>query len=114
MSYITINPSEFKVVDGDYLKESDLIDAIYEDGSVSSDDQWIEFDNNGTKVQVSFSIYASGKVYEDRGDYWTPPSSDVDITDIDITITEVLIDEYEVELTDEFKSILEKLVNKSI
>jgi len=46
MSYITINPSEFKVVDGDYLKESDLIDAIYEDGSVSSDDQWIEFDNN--------------------------------------------------------------------
>lgn len=114
MSYISINPSEFKVVDGEYLKESDLIDSIYEDGSVSSDDQWIEFDCNGVKIQVNFSIYASGKVYEDRGDYWTPPSCDVDITDIDITITEVMVDECETELSDEFKSILEKLVKKSI
>ena len=53
----------------------------------------------------------SGSISEDSGDYWTPPSCDVDIDDVDITITDVFINEDEVELTPELKKVFLNIVN---
>jgi hypothetical protein len=72
------------------------------------------FDCDGIEVNVNFELYVSGRVDHDPGDYWTPPYTDVDITDFDVTITEVYIDDYDVELTKEMKRTLEKVVKNNL
>jgi hypothetical protein len=63
---------------------------------------------------VNYKLSVSASIYEDRGDYWTPPSCEVDIDDVDVSIDSVYIDEYEVELCKDLKIIFEKLINSII
>ena len=112
MDFITFNTQNTKFVDGEFIKNDDIYDKIYEDGSFTLDDQWMSFDCNGVSIVVDYEISVSGSSSYDSGDYWTAPSSDVDVDSIDIDITSVSIDEYEVELTSELKKIFENLVNK--
>lgn len=114
MDFITFNTENTKFVDGDFIKDNDFADKVYEDGSFTLDDQWMSFDCNGVSIVVDYEISVSGSSSYDSGDYWTPPSLDIDIDSVDISVTAVNIDEYEVELTPELKKIFENLVNKSL
>jgi hypothetical protein len=114
MDFITFNTENTKCVDGDFIKDNDIADKVYEDGSFTLDDQWMSFDCNGVSIVVDYEISVSGSSSYDSGDYWTPPSYDVDVDSVDISVTSVSIDEYEVELTSELKEIFEILVTKSL
>ena len=112
MSY-TINTSNFKFTDGEYISSADFADYINDNGSLN-EDQWIAFDCNGIEVVVNYKLSVSASIYEDRGDYWTPPSCDVDINDVDVTIDSIYVDEYEVALCKDMKVIFEKFINSFI
>ena len=115
MEILTFNPQNTKLVDGDFVKSNDLAELIYEnDGSYSNDCQYMIFKCGDITIDVSYEISVSGSIYEDSGDYWTPPSCDVDVDDVDITITNVLINEDDLELTPELKKIFSKLVDKNL
>ena len=114
MDFITFNTGNTKFVDGEFIKNDDIYDKIYEDGSFTLDDQWMSFDCNGVSIVVDYEISVSGSSSYDSGDYWTAPSSDVDIDSVDIYVTAVSIDEYEVELNPTLISIFEKIIEKSI
>ena len=86
------------------------------DGSYSSDDQYIMFKSNGIEMCVNFELSISGYSTYDSGDYWTPPSSDTEITDVEIGISSVLLDdEFELQLDKESLFLLtnkiESLIN---
>jgi len=115
MDFITFNPQNLVLVDGDFVKSNDLADLIYEnDGSYSNDCQYMTFKFGDITIDVNYEMSVSGSINEDSGDYWTPPSCDIDIDDVDIYITDVLINEDEVELTPELKAIFKKIVDKNI
>ena len=114
MDFITFNTQNTKFVDGEFIKNDDISDKIYEDGSFILDDQWMSFDCNGVSIVVNYEISVSGSTSYDSGDYWTPPSYDVDIDSVDIDVTSVSIDEYEVELTSELKKIFEVFIEKTL
>jgi hypothetical protein len=65
-------------------------------------------------IDVNYEVSVSGSIFEDSGDYWTPPSCDVDVDDVDIYVTDVYINEDEVELTPELKTIFKNIVDKNI
>jgi len=112
MSY-TINPSNFKFTDGEYIASGDFADYISDNGSLS-EDQWISFDCNGVEVVVNYKLSVSASIYEDRGDYWTPPSCEVDIDDVDVSIDSIYVDEYEVALSKDMKVLFGKFINSFI
>lgn len=113
ISTYSVNLNNLKIKDKDVV--DDWEDLICEnEGSFTRDYQYMIFDCDGIEVNVNFDLYVSGRVDYDPGDYWTPPYTDVDITDFDVTITEVYIDDYEVELTKEMKLTLEKVVKNNL
>jgi hypothetical protein len=74
----------------------------------------MSFDCNGVSIVVDYEINVSGSSSYDSGDYWTAPSYDVDVDSVDISVTTVSIDEYEVELTSELKKIFESFIEKKL
>ena len=115
MDFLTFNPKNLVLVDGDFVKSNDLTDLIYEnDGHYSNDCQYMTFKCGDITIDVNYEVSVSGSIHEDSGDYWTPPSCDVDVDDVDVTITEVLINEDEVELTPELKKVFLNLVNSNL
>jgi len=114
-STYTINFNDMKFLHGDYIKSDDMSELIIEnDGYIKKDCQYMTFDYLGIEVSVGFEMSVSGRYSSDPGDYWTPPSSDCDIEDIEIDIVDLTIDEYDVELTKEITDILEELIKKTI
>jgi hypothetical protein len=88
-----INFDNLKFVDGDFLNSESLSDMLYEnEGSFTQKDQYMSFDIDGKDVTINYEVYVEGTIDEDNGDYWTPPSCDVELTDVDVTINEVFID----------------------
>ncbi len=115
MDFLTFNPKNLVLVDGDFVKSNDLADLIYEnDGSYSNDCQYMTFKCSDITIDINYEMSVSGSINEDSGDYWTPPSCDVDIDDVDIDVTAVYINEDEVELTPELKTVFKKIVDKNI
>lgn len=115
MEILTFNPKNSKLIDGDFIKSDDFSEKIYEnDGSYSNDCQYMTFDCNGLKLDINYEVELSGSVSQDFGDYWTPPSCDVDVDNVDITLTGVYIDEDEVELTPDLEKIFLNLVNSNL
>jgi hypothetical protein len=115
MDTITFNPKNFKLIDGDFISEDSFTDKIFEEsGSFCDNAQWMSFKCGELTIDVNYEISVSGSIFEDSGDYWTPPSCDVDIDDVDVTITDVLINEDEVELTPELKKIFINIVNNNL
>lgn len=111
----TLDLNNLEVVDTYVFSDwSELIEEY--DGSYSSDDQYIIFKSNGVEMYVNFELCISGYYTYDAGDYWTPPSSDTEITDVEINISEVLIDDsYELQLDkvtlDLLTSKIDSLIN---
>jgi hypothetical protein len=88
-----INFDNLKFVDGDFLNSESLSDMLYEnEGSFTQKDQSMSFDVDGKDITINYEVYVEGTIDEDNGDYWTPPSCDVELTDVDVTINEVFID----------------------
>jgi hypothetical protein len=109
----SINLNNLKLKDKEISDNETLIDLLCEnEGSFTTSDQYMTFDCDGIEVMVNFTLDVDGRIEYDPGDYWTPPSGDAEITDIDVNITDVYIDEYDVELTREMRRALEKEVKK--
>ena len=87
------NFDNLKFIDGDFLTTESLADMIYEnEGSFTQKNQFMSFDVDGKDVTVNYEVYVEGTIEEESGDYWTPGSCDVELTDVDVTINEVFID----------------------
>ena len=87
------NFDNLKFIDGDFLTTESLTDMIYEnEGSFTQKNQFMSFDVDGKDVTVNYEVYVEGTIEEESGDYWTPGSCDVELTDVDVTINEVFID----------------------
>jgi hypothetical protein len=76
--------------------------------------QSMTFNQNGISVVVGFELFVDGYVTNDEGDYLTAPASDIEISEVDINIVYLEVDEYEVELNSELIDIVKKLINKNI
>jgi len=110
----TLDLNNLEVVDTYVF--SDWDELIYEhEGSYSSDDQYIIFKSNGVEMCVNFELSIRGYYTYDSGDYWTPPSGETEITDVEIGISSVLIDgEYELSLDKETLRLLENKIESLI
>lgn len=111
-STLKIELNNLKFIDGDFLKSENWIENIYEHDEFTRKSELITFECNGVEVIVSFDLSVSGRVEHDPGDYWTPPYTDVDITDVDVSVNQLFIDDNEFELTKEIKSTLEQEIKK--
>lgn len=113
MTTYSINLNNLKLKEKEISDNETLIDLLCEnEGSFTTGDQYMTFDCDGIEVMVNFTLDVNGRIEYDPGDYWTPPSGDVEITDTNVNITDVYIDEYDVELTREMRRALEKEVKK--
>lgn len=107
-----INLNKLKLKDSDFIKSSDWEDLIIENDGVRGENQFMIFESEGSEIIVNFDLCVSGRIYRDSGDYLNPPYTDVEITDIDVDITSLTVDEYEVKLTKEFEANLELEIKK--
>ncbi len=115
MKFITTyNTENMKLIHGDFVKSDSWVEIIMEDGSFSRDCQYMTFDYNGIEISVSFELSVSGNYSYDPGDYWTPPCDDCDITEIQIEVNSLTIDEEEVEINLETIEVLRKVINKNL
>ena len=91
--------------------EGDLGELLLEnDGYAECEDQYIIFDCDGNEMCVNFTLEASGTIDHCPGDYWTPPSTDVDVKDVDVYITDVYFNDNDLTLPKEITSLLEKKI----
>ena len=101
--------------DGDFCKSSEWEYLISTNrGSFIKENQNMIFTYLGFEIQICYDLIISGHSYFDRGDSITPPFQESFITDVDIQITDVYIDEYQVELTNDIISMLLAVINKSL
>jgi hypothetical protein len=108
-----IKLENLKFIEGNFSNTESLTDMIYEnEGSFTQKDQSISFDLDGKDFTVKYEVYVEGTIEEDSGDYWNPGSCDVELTDVDVTINEVLIDDELVNLDIEDFLKLEKILKK--
>lgn len=99
-----------------YLEcDIDLENSIYEgEGSCSLSEQGIAFQLGEDELYVDFDVYASGKIYEDKGDYWNPPYCDINIYKIEININNVYINGDEFNLNKESIVVLKEIIKNNI
>jgi hypothetical protein len=110
-----INLDNLKFIDGDFLNNESLGDMIYEnEGSFTQKDQSMSFDVDGKDVTINYEVYVEGTIDEDSGDYWTPPSCEVEVTETEVTINEVFIDGELIQVNNYIISKLEKIIEENI
>jgi hypothetical protein len=105
ISTYSLDPSRINnLVDSDCLKSDDWEELICEnEGHFSREGEFMIFEVDGLDLVISYDLEVSGRVEYDPGDYWTPPYSDFEVTNETIDVTEVTLDDYEIELTKELK-----------
>lgn len=110
-----INIDNLKFVDGDFLNSESLSDKLYEnEGSFTETNQVITFEDNDKELTINFEVYVDGIIDEDPGDYWTPPSCEVEVTETEVTIEEIFVDGELIKLDNEVFSKLEKIIEKQL
>jgi hypothetical protein len=72
------------------------------------------FDVDGLDLLIIYDIEVSGRIDYDPGDYFTPPYSDYEITYEAIDVTEVILDDYNIELTKELKKLFSEVIKKKL
>lgn len=110
---IDFNTVEFQ--DGDFTREEDFSDMIETSDSITLD-SWISFYVTGLEdsLLIDFTQKFSGHWTYCPGDRWTPPDSDFDLTENEIYINIVKIDDIEVEMTPEFENVVLSILLKEI
>ena len=116
ISTYSVNFDDLKVKldESEFVGNSDWSELICENEGSFSEDGLLIFDLYGMEAYVNFKLNVEGSIYYERGDYWTPDYTDVDINSVDVEIQEFYINEIEVLLTKEMISILEDKVKKII
>lgn len=110
----SLNFNKMTLQDGDFIKYDDWFDKIYEDGGFTNDYQYMIFNSNGVEIVVDFQLIVSGSIIRDNGDYYTPPSVDVDIDEYTVNITGLHVDEWEVSLNRDLEKLLEVEIKKHL
>jgi hypothetical protein len=113
ISTYSINLNNLKFKDKEVFDDWENL-ICENEGSFTSDGQYMTFDCDGIEICIGFELCVSGRVYHDSGDYWNPPYTDVDITDVDVTIENLYVDDWEVVLTKEMIKSLEKAVKNNL
>ncbi len=108
MSFI-INTSDFQILQGDFIKISEIQDFI-DDSNFIELEQNISFDCNGVEISVNYNLEVGFSTFTERGDYWTPSNSSIDVDSIDVNISEIFIDEYSVELCSDTLDIFKNYI----
>ena len=115
ISTYTINLNDLKMIDSDCVKANDWVDLICEnEGDFSREGEFMSFDMNGVELVIFYDLQVSGRIDYDPGDYYTPPYSDVEITYESIDVTEVTLDEYDIELDKELKKMFVEVVKNNL
>ena len=115
MDFLDFNLNSAEITDGDFLKSQEFENQIAEEsGSFTLEDQMINFNCQGLDICIIYDLDVSGDYEEDNGDYWTPPSCEVYLSDVNVSITQITIDEYDVELTPQLKRVFSKLILEKI
>jgi len=112
---IQFNPSKATLNCKDFTPSSEFENLVFDgEGFASLTDEFMDLSCDGFNIVVTYNVNLSGHIFYERGDYWTPDYTSVDVDDVDITITAISIDEYEVDLTKELVSVFEKVVKQLI
>jgi hypothetical protein len=116
ISTYTIDPMKINnIVDFDCLKKEDWEESICEnEGHFSRKGEFISFDLDGFYLTIFYDLEVSGKVDYDPGDYWTPPYSDFEITYEDINVSEVTLDDYNIELTEDLIKLFSEVIKNNL
>ncbi len=115
ISTYSLNTKELELVDSDCAKYQDWDELICEnDGRFCREGEFMLFSINGLDLVVSYDLDVSAKIDYDPGDYYTPPYMDIDITDESIDVTEVTLDDYNIELTKELRLLFSELIKKNL
>jgi hypothetical protein len=103
------------LIDSDCKKSDQWEELICEnEGHFSSESEFMLFEVNGLDLVIIYDLDVSGRVDYDPGDYWNPPYSDFEITDETINVTEVTLDDYNIELTKELKELFSEVIKKNL
>lgn len=112
---IQFNPSKSTITNKDFTPYSDFENLIEEgEGFATLKDECMILDCEGFEVSINYNVDITGHVYFEKGDWWTPSSVEVEVDTVDVTITSITVDEYDVDLTPELVSVFEKVVKKLI
>lgn len=84
------------------------------DGSYSQDLQYMTFDYNGSEVCVGFTLSIRGNYWYSPATYMSPEEGDVRITDVEVDVDYLSIDDNELSFDKEVAKTLEKVVKKYI
>jgi hypothetical protein len=104
-----------KFVDGNFISFDSFSDMIYEnEGSFTEKDQYMSFEYGESDVTVNYELYVDGTIEEESGDWYTPGSCEVFVTDTDITITEVFVDGVLTNVDAQDLMKLEKLIKNQL
>ena len=96
---ITHIDSNSTIIDGDYPIDLDEM-LINNNGSVNLTDQWVSLNYKGHLITITFDLEAHGNIMRDKGDYYTPPSIEVNNKKIKINIVKVESDDNEINYND--------------
>jgi hypothetical protein len=96
------------------IDTSDWDSLLCENEGCFDADYDLTLDIDGLEVYIDFTVSVDGYVSYDPGDYWTPPCSETEINNIDIEINNVVVDEYDLELTKELKVLFADKLNSLI
>jgi len=103
------------LIDTDCSKTEDWEELICEnEGHFSREGEFMMFEVDGLDLVISYDLEVSGRIEYDPGDYWNPPYSDFEITNESIDVTEVTLDDYNIELTKELKQLFSEVVKKNL
>ncbi len=116
MTTYLLNPSKINnLIDSDCSKTEDWEELICEnEGHFSREGEFMMFEVDGLDLVISYDLEVSGRIEYDPGDYYTPPYSDCEITNESIDVTEVTLDDYNIELTKELKQLFSEVVKKNL
>ena len=103
------------LVDYDFLKSEDWEELICEnEGHFSREGEFMAFEVDGLDLVISYDLEVSGRIEYDPGDYYNPPYSDFEITDETIDVTNVTLNDYDIELTKELKELFSEVIKKNL
>lgn len=115
MANFKFNVNNATITDGEFAKSSELEDLLCEnEGSFKLTDQFIDFLCDGFRIVVGFDLSVSGDYSSYDDDYWTPGYAECSIDHIDVKVTSVTVDEYEVDLNKSLIEIFTKLVKEKM
>lgn len=112
----SLDPSRINnLVDSDCLKTDDWEELICEnEGHFIREGEFMAFEVDGLDLVISYDLEVSGITEYDPGDYYNPPYSDFEITNEDIDVTDVTLDDYNIELTKELKVLFSEVIKKKL